>query len=190
MNIRKMGMMKNVTVPDKVKVLSIKKGYNNIDTPGMAFGKNYYSSYIDNKQHIYSFLNNETANTCVAFLKEFKTMYNSWPVINEQNEIMISNQMLSNYINEKLNEDIVINEEEIENMQSYCIFNNLGLLGVTFFDYTFKKNKIDLYISACSLIPEDMTIDEKFINNMRISSLNSIWVNESFSDEGFDYWSD
>jgi len=188
MNIRMMGMMKKVTIPDKVSVLSIKK--EKIDTPGTSIGKNYYSSFIDNKQHIYSFLNKETANACVSFLTEFKTMYNNWPVINEENEIMISNRLLGGYKHEKLDEYIVINEEEIENMQSYCLFNNLGLLGVTFFDYTFKKSKIDLYISACSLLPEDITIDQTFMNNMRIDSLNSIWVNESYpvEDQDIDSW--
>lgn len=190
MNIRMMGLMKKVSVPDKVKVLSIKKGYSSVYTPGMVIGKNYYSSFIDNKQHIYSFLTDETANTCVSFLTEFKSMYNNWPIINEDNEILLSNRLLGGYKNKKITDEVVVNEEEIENMQSYCIFNNLGLLGVTFFDYTFKKNKIDLYISACSLLPDDITIDQTFINKLQIDSLNSIWVNESYpgEDPDIDSW--
>jgi hypothetical protein len=139
------GMMKKVLIPNTVKILSTQ---NTKSTKNTKNTQNYYSAYLNNKQNIYSFLNEESAKSCAMFLAEFKSMYNDWPIITEDNDL--KNIKIPHGRNKNkydiLADEIVISDELIENMQSYSIFNNIGLLGITYFDYTFKKGKIDMHI--------------------------------------------
>ena len=176
-NIRNMGITKNVIIPNQVKVIkTLKNGITQ---------NNYYSGYIKEKQHIYSFLNYESANNYSLFLGEFKSIYGDWPS-NSQPGTVLKNKRLQ--FSERRSPleiketDIIIKDEKLENMQKYCVFNNLGLLGVTFFEYSIFDYKIDLYISACSLLSEDITIEQNDSLFMKINSLNSIWFKGEYSD--------
>ena len=44
--------------------------------------KKYYTSFLDKKQHIYTFSNNESADECLFFIAQYKSIYGEFPEIN------------------------------------------------------------------------------------------------------------
>jgi len=177
-NIRKFNNGDHVIIPSKIHTLSTKS----------LNCKNYYTTFINKKQHLYSFADFESANNCANFLCDFKSRYGSWPIINEDDKCKIkiqeSDQELKETFELRLSE-ISIDTEELVKLQNYSVLNNIGLLGITFFDYKFEPKKIEIYISACDLlngIDKSFNIDNKTLNFMKIQSLENVWFKERYSD--------
>ena len=82
-------MDKFVSIPNKLRTISTKKlSTNNIN--GRYFrnnnNKNYYTTFLDNKQNVMSFLNEESAMGCVSFLSEYKYKYGDYPIVNYEKD--------------------------------------------------------------------------------------------------------
>lgn len=177
--------MNTVIVPSRLHTISLRNKT-----------KNLYTTFINDKQCVYSFLNLESANNCAQFLSDYKHKYNMWPTINNSDEfqknlIPLPLETRRSLLDIRVN-DLILEEEELENLQSYCIINNVGLLGITFFDFKVKDGQTDVFLNGCNLLPEDIEINEGLMNYLRVSSLNNIWLKDSMyeiseSDPGLDY---
>jgi hypothetical protein len=125
-------------------------------------GDKYYSSIFHDKQYIYSFLTNESAETCEKFLKKYKSIHNRYP------------DLLPNKSFKKIDNmnDIYIDEETIYAMKTRCLINNVGLIGISRFEYTFidsffgQKNVFNLHISAVDLLENDDINQEQRIDHL------------------------
>jgi len=102
----------------------------------------YYSLNFEDKRYIYTFLTRESADNCICLLKKI------------------------------YNKDFYVDEEPNHLMKKRCMLNNVGLIGVTDFNYTcvnsfFDENYIyTLNISCIDLLAgQKLDIDE-YVDNL------------------------
>ena len=137
--------MKTIIVPRKIHVI--------------VHDRRYYSAIINDKQHVYSFLQVETAKRCSKFLAEFKHRYNKFPILDENalNHMYLKpvNQIKRVPIHSILSNELYIQEMDIEELSTRCMAFNIGLIGVDNFDYKIDPNKITLEFGAADLLPDD-----------------------------------
>lgn len=103
----------------------------------------YYSLNFNDKQYIYTFLTRESADNCICLLKK---MYR---------------------------DDFYVDDEPTHLMKKRCMLNNIGLVGVTDFNYrqtsTFFE-QTDLYMLNISCI--DLLADQKLDIDEYVDNLN------------------
>jgi hypothetical protein len=128
----------------------------------------YYSGLFNEKQYIYSFLSKEPANKCIEFLEKYKQVNKRYPDIHGMNT--------------KINKcddfefSIYIDKETLISLKHRCLVNGVGLIGISYFDYTFidsflgQKNVFNLSMSAIDLL-EDESVD----NIEQIENLNYLF---------------
>ena len=102
----------------------------------------YYSLNFNDKQYIYTFLTRESADNCIYLLKK---MYAG---------------------------DFYVDDEPTHLMKKRCMLNNIGLIGVTDFNYrqtsTFFE-QTDLYtlnISCIDLLADQKLDIEEYVDNL------------------------
>jgi len=125
----------------------------------------YYSSFLYNKQHIYTFLNDTSIKECFNFLKEYKKIHGYYPDLNKFNNKVTPRDC---------NLDIYIYTEELDSIKEKCMSNGVGLVGISSFGYSFDEkflNKNDVFnisISAMDLITDKNVQDytDKQIDNL------------------------
>ena len=123
----------------------------------------YYSGVLHGKQHICSFVDETAAKNCLSFLKKYKVLNNTYPNPYEK-DISLS---------KKDNGDIYIDIDTIFSLKTRCLLNNIGLMGISTFEYTFcetfldKKNVFNLTISGIDLLEE-----QELDNTTQIDHLN------------------
>lgn len=115
-------------------------------------GPRYYSSFVEDKQHIYSFVRDEPLRNCANFIKDYKRYYKKYPPAETSSRKLSTLPDYENYIHVEM-EDIYI-------LQRRCLMYNVGLLEVGKFEYMFKKGIFDVSISVNSILPE-IDIDER-----------------------------
>jgi hypothetical protein len=152
----------NLNNKTTIKVIkSTKKNNNKINSI------KYYSSLLnENKQYIYSFTCNEACNRCFQFLKSYKNHYNRYP------DLAINSKIKK--IKSEDNVDIYIGYEILDEFKERCLINNIGLLGINNFEYTYvdnllnTKNIFDLSISAVDLLENEEIDEQLIINNLNV----------------------
>jgi hypothetical protein len=118
----------------------------------------YYSSMLNDKQYIYSFLTPASAENCLSFLKKFKEVNKRYPDLSDE-RLKIRKPNQSDF-------NIYIQDETIWSLKERCLCNNIGLVGITFFEYTYvdsflgQKNVFNLSISAIDLL-ENESLDKE-----------------------------
>jgi len=125
----------------------------------------YYSSLLGgDKQYIYSFTSKNLSNKCYDFLKSYKLRYNRYPDLNVNSKM----KKISNDI------DISIEIEILNDFKGYCLINNVGLISIDKFDYTFidniskRKDIYNLSISAIDLLENEEVSKKDYINNLEL----------------------
>ena len=155
--------MHYINIPKVVKVINLRN--------------KYYTSYLENRLHIYSFLDEKNTQKCLNFCAEFKQKFGYWPELNDT----INNQKLNllylntNNINtlDTIRDQLVIKDILIDDLFTYCKKGNMGLLGITDFDYSILNNKIDISFKAADLIPKQFYINKSFEDD--IKKLNAVF---------------
>jgi hypothetical protein len=102
-----------------------------------------YTSRVNNEQVMYSFINEISANNCKQFLKVYKDIHGKYPD-NNNSSVQFSNEI------------ITIEEETIGSLQNTCLLLNIGLLGITDFNYSFNRGLVNVDFKAANLITEDL----------------------------------
>ena len=121
----------------------------------------YYSSIIEDKQYIYSFLNEHSANKCIEFLYKYKKVNGNFPNLT-------GNVISTNFPNYDIHVDI----ESLYGLKERCLLNNIGLIGIVSFEYSFinhvfnKKNVFDLNISAIDMLENENQNSIELIDNL------------------------
>jgi len=125
----------------------------------------YYTSLLgDDKQYMYSFFQYEMSVKCLDFLNKYKKQHNKYPDLSYNNNIK---QVNYDY-------DCYINEENLDDLKDRCLLNNLGLIGINTFDFSFSdrfltsKNDFNLSISAIDLLEDEKIDEERLINNLNM----------------------
>jgi hypothetical protein len=135
--------MKFITVPTHITVIKN--------------GTKYFSSTIENKRHIYAFIDEASLNKCCSFIKTFRKRYKSFPIMEETHvQVAYSPYDFPN---------ISVENENTMEMQRLCYTYGVGLVIVDKFEYEFKVKNIDRNISIADILPE---IDQ----TMRVDLLN------------------
>jgi len=114
----------------------------------------YYSSvmkYKNRDKHcIYSFFNETASKNCLSFLEQYYKIYNKYPELYGQQFQKYNDTM-----------EVYIEDETLENMRYRCLLNNIGLVGISSFEYIFlekfldKKNIFDISINAVDLLENE-----------------------------------
>ena len=102
-----------------------------------------YTSRVNNEQVLYSFINEISANNCMKFLNVYKNIHGKYPE-NDNSSIQFSNEI------------ITLEEETIGSLQNTCLLLNIGLLGITDFNYSFNRGLVKVDFKAANLITEDL----------------------------------
>jgi len=102
-----------------------------------------YTSRVNNEQVLYSFINEISANNCMKFLNVYKNIHGKYPE-NDNSSIQFSNEI------------ITLEEETIGSLQNTCLLLNIGLLGITDFNYSFNRGLVNVDFKAANLITEDL----------------------------------
>jgi len=145
-------------IPPRVKVIQ--------------YGKNYYTSIVNNKHFLYSFKNKEIASNCAKFLGEYKHRYNIYPPVD--NELFIPTLVEHNKrrsVQEIIDNELHIITEDTNNLLSICGSTNMELLILNNFEYTTKLNNIDVEFSAITIKPENI----EFCNQFNIAYLDILY---------------
>ena len=150
--------------PKIIKVIRKKEVFNDSIWWSPRHGKDkFYSSIVNEKQYIYSFLSTTAANRCYAFLKKYKEVNGRYPDLNGSHS----------KLNKNTDENclVYIDEEYLEGLKQRCLLNGIGLIGISNFEYTFidhfltKKNVFNLNVSAVDLLEnENINCDQQIDN--------------------------
>jgi len=128
----------------------------------LKFTKNtYYSSILGNKHYIYSFQDKKDAMKCMDFLNSHKNLFFKYPSLLK--DTVETNNKYS------INSDIYLEQEDLLIVKNMCLVNNIGLINITNFDYTFvlKKKCFDVNISGTDLLVDEKIPDFKdYIDNL------------------------
>jgi hypothetical protein len=153
-------LVKTKPVPSVLKV--IRKHKNDYSWWSVRTNNDlYYSSIINEKHCIYSFLDETASKNCLSFLQKYHKINNKYPDL--------YNNDLKNLIDR---DTIYISSESTVSMKRRCLVNNIGLIGITSFEYTFyekdpyKKNIFDLSISSIDLLYEEKEEFYEVIENL------------------------
>jgi hypothetical protein len=120
----------------------------------------YYSSILNDKRHIYSFLDSGSSKNCLSFLQKYKQVNNRYPELN---------CLLSK---EEEQGEIYIEQETIYALRTRCLLNNIGLIGISSFEYTFyekylsQKNVFNISMSAIDLLENESVLPIEHIDNL------------------------
>jgi hypothetical protein len=133
--------------------------------------KRYYTGFVDKKQHIYTFANEEAADECVFFLAHYKSRYGEFPEINKPDSEFVS---LKKELKTKgsilsiVQDEIRIESCYIEDLFEYITVSDLMILLVYTFDFKLNNsNKIDVSFSAESITPAKEEIDcKKYLTDL------------------------
>ena len=112
----------------------------------------YYSSFLQEKHYLYSFTEQHSAERCLAFLKYYNLKNNKYPDLFENDEGVFHG---------KETDDIYIDSDFVGSLKMRCMLNNIGLLAINEFDYTFvdfflgRRNVFNLSISAVDLLEDE-----------------------------------
>ena len=108
----------------------------------------YYTSFIDDRQFVYSFKNQQDAEMCREFLLEHKRRYSIYPRINCG---LFAKKVLKDPVKDN---DILI-EEVDPKFESMCLLNNLGIIELTYFNYTYTKSSFSINLSTSKITSHD-----------------------------------
>jgi hypothetical protein len=151
-------LKKQTKFPAKIKVIRKKDNYS-WWAPKYGQGK-YYSTTLDDKQYICSFIDNESSNKFKKFIDHYKAVNNRYPNILDENELN----------NDSDNFEVYIEDEILDLMKERCLLNGVSLIGIVDFDYTFTKNVnfsvFNLNISAIDLLENESTDNDRQIDNL------------------------
>ena len=98
----------------------------------ISLNKTYYSSLINEKQYIYSFFNTVSTERCISFLTKYKEVNKTYPDLYPQKIRKNKNE----------NGNLTIKSEKYDIIKKECLLNNIGIIGITYFDYTY----FDIYL--------------------------------------------
>jgi hypothetical protein len=150
--------------PDVIKV--IRQRRNNVFTNWWNSSNDadtFYSSILDEKQYICCFYEKKKAEKCVDFLKKYKQLNNRYPDLHGNNKVLHYKEQ---------NEELYIDDQSVHFMKTKCLVNNIGLIAITNFDYTYidqvlgQRHVFNLDISAIDLLDSELLGPEKYIDNL------------------------
>jgi hypothetical protein len=124
---------------------------------------NYYSGLIKDKQNIYSFLSIRDAERCTQFLKKYKQVNGWYPNIENIKPIKRI---------ERCNE-IFLEDEPFVLMKDRCLLNGIGLICITYFNYTyFKVNQQNVF--NIKMYGTDVLENESVDRDQLVTHLDSL----------------
>ena len=145
----------NAVVPRMIKVIKEKQKAS-WWKPQPGYEK-FYSSMLDDKQYIYSFLDSEAAVNCCSFLEKYREVHKRYPALLDSKTVKY-NKNPSDY-------SIYLEDETLESLKIKCLLNGIGLIGITSFNYTCLNKFFDLNISSINLLEsEEVSISEQIDN--------------------------
>jgi len=108
-------------------------------------GPKYYSSFIRDRQYIYSFIHDEPLRNCAKFVSEYKRYYKKYPPID--------NLSLRLQTKHEKYDDVHIEVADTEVLQRHCLMYNVGLLSIKKFEYSHGNGLFYVDISADNILP-------------------------------------
>ena len=99
--------------------------------------------------HILGFKDIKHARRCANFVALYKQKYLNYPPANAEALELVppKNTILSHHIQD-IKQEFNIVKEEKDDLDHFCILNNIGLLECVDFKYNFHQDKIDVNYSA------------------------------------------
>ena len=114
-------------------------------------GPRYYSSFIGDRQHIYSFTRPEPLQRCHEFIADYKRIYKKYPPA-DTTSMRLSTRPEDDFVHTEV--------EEAQTLHRRCLMYNVGVVEVEHFDYTFNKGLFDVSLSAAEILT-DISLQER-----------------------------
>lgn len=108
-------------------------------------GRKYYSSFLDGRQYIYSFIKNEPLRNCQRFISDYKRIHSTFPPADTSYINVPTRSENSDYI--------YVDTEDTEELQRTCLIYNAGLVAIESFEYVSGGDAFDVKISAAEILP-------------------------------------
>jgi hypothetical protein len=143
----------------------------------------YFTNFINNKQSVYSFYTEESANKCKMYLGKYKHTYGKYPPTIDNDTPVFKFETLPFEKREPLqnilNSELILLEEDDSFLKMECNVLNIGLIGINNFDYSFSPNEIKINFTACDLFTKDV-FQYNHIEYKSNSSVNNRQINQSW----------
>jgi hypothetical protein len=150
--------------PDLIKVIRQRKNNGSLNWWSSSNDADtFYSSMLNEKQYICCFYEQKNAEKCIEFLKKYKEINNRYPDIHGNNKAL-------HYIEQ--HEELYVDEQSVHFMKTKCMLNNIGLIGITHFDYTYinrvlgQRNVFNVDISAVDILESEIFGKDKYIDHL------------------------
>ena len=132
----------------------------------IKYGKHNYTSIINDKQYFNTFYNSKSAERCSMFLSEYKKIYGKWPFIKNFYGTEKINCLPIDYDKRENIHDIykTLHTEEynIDYLQDISTLTNIGIIGISEFDYIIKSNnKMFIIFKAQDITKPNKGISEE-----------------------------
>ena len=108
----------------------------------------YYTSFIGKRQYVYSFKNTQDAELCRQFLLEHKKRYSMFPRIN-------CGLFAKSIAKDSIKDDDIILEETTPKFETMCLLNNVGIVELKYFNYTYTNSSYSINLSTSNITPND-----------------------------------
>ena len=131
-------------------------------------GSRYYSSFIGDRQHVYSFIRYQPLRNCSEFIAEYKMYHKKYPPADTFSR-RLSTRPETDFIHAEV--------EDVEILKRRCLMYNVGLLEVDKFEYTFNRGLFDVNISAEDILPDISLQERKNLLNY------ALLLNEPYNSE-------
>ena len=137
-----------------------------------------YTTVINKKQYICTFIEKKTSYSCIKFLTQHKQKYGIWPLIDsysdnnkvELKEIIDNKKINVNYISNS----IYIEKYNLDFFKIIGSITNLGIMAISEFDYILSPSKVNIIVKG-SDITNDLIISNDDLNKLNLSTLNNIY---------------
>jgi hypothetical protein len=122
----------------------------------------YYSNILEDKLYLYTFLNYDSVKNCHSFLEKYNAVNGTYP----------STCVDKNPTNFGGDGEIYIDTDTRYSLEHRCLLNNLGLMGITTFEYKYcetflgNKNVFNISVSGIDLLEDEIADKITQINHL------------------------
>jgi len=133
-----------------------------------TFNSNYFNCYLNKKNYICSFLNDQSVHNFSHLLCKYKQKYDSWPLFTDEEIILKLNTVNESIpIDEIYKNELIIESHSIDLIINQCIMGGgIGLIGIKDFDYELDDTRLTMMFSSKILKDVDGIIDSRLIKGL------------------------
>ena len=148
----------------------------------IKYGKQNYTSVINDRQFLYAFYNSKSADKCSMFLSEYRHIYGKWPFVNKffETEKVTLNQVDYHKRDSiyDIYKSLYVEDCDLEYVIDISKITNMDIMGISHFDYSIKSNNhIYIKFDACNIMYDNKNINDAEFTFKKCQTLNNSYYN-------------